>query len=513
VSETALNKIYRDLFKHSGIYGLGYVLSRLTSFLLLPVYTRFLSPADYGCIAILDLTNALLAIVLGSGLQWATTRLHFAAADERGRAEVWWTGLSLLSGAATALLVPAFVLRHLLADLTLGAEETNGAYFFALALPTLGLNSVAVLLEGYLRARGWAGTFFLISVGRFVFNGTLNVALLALFQMGVAGILIGNLATGVVVTAVLLALFGRHCGRYRFSPARGRELWAYGLPLVATGMMALLMSQADRYFLRAYGSLSDAGLYALAWALGQGINTLILLPFSMSWDPVKFQIATRPNARKVYADVFQVFMAVLLLIQLAFALLAYPLLAVMVGTRYLAAAELVPLISLAYLFFSATDFLGLPAALHGQTAKLIPASLAALAVNLAGNWLLIPAYGMVGAGAALVLTFAVRAAVTHASGLAIERIGFRLGSVLALLAAAVAVYAGVRWLRSSSLPAWVPYGVGGAAWLALAAVSLGVPAARFLASSGGVGKQPKPCAGQDAVSPEPVGQDLFGVAG
>ena len=72
-------KPLRDILKHSGIYAVGQILSRVASLLLLPLYTRVLTPADYGCVAILDLTAGILAVVLGSGM---------SAAVKIGRAHV-----------------------------------------------------------------------------------------------------------------------------------------------------------------------------------------------------------------------------------------------------------------------------------------------------------------------------------------------------------------------------------------------------------------------------------------
>ncbi|HAD59626.1 MAG TPA: hypothetical protein DCG12_10310 [Planctomycetaceae bacterium] len=64
----------RDIFKHSSIYLIGQILTRMASVLLLPFYTHVLSPADYGVTAILDLTAALLATFVAGGMVSAVTR-------------------------------------------------------------------------------------------------------------------------------------------------------------------------------------------------------------------------------------------------------------------------------------------------------------------------------------------------------------------------------------------------------------------------------------------------------
>jgi O-antigen/teichoic acid export membrane protein len=470
----------RQFLKHVTTYGLGYVLTRMTSLFLLPVYTRYLTPADYGCIAILDVTVTILGVVLGSGIQLAVNRIHFSTVDPRNRPEVWWTGLSVVASTATIVIVPAIIFRNTLAGWTLGFDELEGGLLFALALPTLWVNSLGALLDAYLQVQKWSGLFVIFSVGRFILNAGLNVLLLAVFEMGAVGVLFGNLMTALLVTSAVFAIFAWHSGSYRVSSKTARALLAFGMPLVLTGLLQVALSQSDRFFLRAYLSLGDVGIYSLAWALGQGVNTCIFLPFAMTWGPVKFEIASREDSRQIYTNVFQTFITLLILLLLAFSLCAYPILYVGVGANYLEAAELIPLICLAYVFFSATDFFTFPAALHSRTGTMIPASVSALIVNLVGNSLLVPAYGMMGAALTLILTFATRATVGYWIGLRIERIGYRLAPFFVLLAVAITTYASIRFLRTTSVPGWL-IGLGaGVLWFSLAFFTLGSTIGRLL---------------------------------
>ena len=106
---------YRDILKHSGVYGLGQVLSRLASVLMLPLYTHYLRPADYGTIAILDLTAGIVTIIVGGGMVSAVSRYHFDTEVRHEQNAVWWTGLIVVVVLATAAVAPAFLFRASLA--------------------------------------------------------------------------------------------------------------------------------------------------------------------------------------------------------------------------------------------------------------------------------------------------------------------------------------------------------------------------------------------------------------
>src|SRR5436305_15075050 len=75
----------RTAVRHSAIYGLGGVLLKGIGFLMLPFYTRYLSPVDYGILEILDLSMSLFGMFLNMGITAALLRSYNMAktSDER----------------------------------------------------------------------------------------------------------------------------------------------------------------------------------------------------------------------------------------------------------------------------------------------------------------------------------------------------------------------------------------------------------------------------------------------
>lgn len=397
---------FRDLFKHSAVYGLGQVLRRLSSFLLLPVYTNYLSPADYGAIAILDFVTTIFAIMIGAGMVNAVTRYSFDAPDETGRNRVWWTGVTFIVGVSTVVLVPALIFRESLAVMALGDAVPEGPLYLALALPTMWLNIVQAIPDAYLRVRKWSSLSVAINLFRLILNISLNVALLVVWDMGVTGILTGNLIAVACTACVQYVIFTRHVPRCDFDPPLLRLLLQFGMPLIVTTLLSLIMHQADRYILRLFVGIDHVGIYSLAYTIGQGVFTLFMLPFSMIWGVVIYEIAKRPDAKQIYAQVFEYFIYGLGLIMLGVSLLAEPILRVMVDPAYLPAASIIPIICLAYVFFSMHDHFRVPVMLEKQTVALVPVYATGAIINVGGNFLLIPILGMEGAAWISVMTFA-----------------------------------------------------------------------------------------------------------
>lgn len=445
-------KAARDLLKHSSVYAVGQILSRFASVLLLPLYTRCLSPADYGCVAILDLTAGVLAILIGSGMATAVVRMYFDTQDEIERSRVWSTGLVWILMAATFFVLPMILGRQHLADLTLGRELSDGAFFYLLALATLWMNTVSELLETYLRTRKWSGIYVSTSLGRLLLNIGLNVWFLVGLDLGVTGLLAGNLIAASVNTLVLSAVFLRSLPQLGFDTTVLRRLLTFGSPLIIQAMLSMLMHEADRYILRTHGTLDQVGVYSLAYKIGQAVNTLAILPFGAIWSVVLYEIAAQPDAPQIYARVFRYYISGLLVVMLAASLCAIPVLPMLTPGDFGNAVDLIPVVLLAFVFFSMHLQFNVPALLAKRSAALIPASVVGVIVNVVSNLLLIPRFGATGAAWASVATYAAYSFTGLCIYRRFDRYPYPFGRCLLTALGVGATYLGVRMVAFPVIP-------------------------------------------------------------
>ena len=399
-------KLHRDLLKHSSIYGVGQILGRVASLLLLPLYTRCLTPADYGVVAILDLTAGILAVLIGAGMASAVTRFHFDAEGDEWQDRVWWTGLSYVALSSALLIAPMWLGREWLANLTLGSDIANGANFYALALATMWFGTFTEVFDAYLRVQKRSALFVVLSFARLLLNVGLNVYFLVVRGDGIAGLLLGNLLATAAYSLTLFVIFCGSRGRYVLDRPMAGKLLRFGGPLIATALLSMLIHEADRYFLRIWVDLDQVGLYSLAYKIGQAVNMLCLMPFAAIWGVVVYEIARSPDAKRQYAVVFEQFVAGLSVVMLAASLFARPLLAWVTTADYAVAADLVPILCLGYLCFSLHEHFRVPVLIAKQTLSLVPVYLFAALLNLACNVVLIPRWHAVGAAWASVITYA-----------------------------------------------------------------------------------------------------------
>ena len=399
-------KPVRDLLKHSSVYMIGQILTRMTSVLLLPFYTHALTTADYGVVGILDLTCAILSTFIAGGMISAVTRHHFDGDDEQHHDGVWWTGLTMVFVVATILAVPMVLGRQTLADLTLGTEITEGAWFYLLAIATMWFTVLGMILDNYLRVLKMSGVFVVISLGRLVVNIGLNVWLIAGMKMGVEGLLVGNLIATVLHTSILMCVFVKTRGGYTINADIGWQMYRFATPLVFTALGSMLMHEADRYFLRIWESMSEVGVYSFAHKIGFAVNTLCLLPFISIWHVAIYDIERMPNASQIFEDVFGWFTSGLGILLLGASLCVHPVLPMLTPEAYGDAMDLISVVLLGFYVFGLSFMFEVPSLLTKRTRLMLPAAIGGVVATFAANVALIPVLGTWGAAWAGVITYA-----------------------------------------------------------------------------------------------------------
>ena len=399
-------KPLRDLLKHSSIYAVGQILTRMASIMLLPLYTHCLTPADYGITAILDLTAAILSLMIGGGMVTAVTRFHFDDDSESHRDRVWWTGMTYITLTAFMVLVPLWLGRQWLSDVTLGHEQVDGAWFYSLTLLTTWAFVIGNVCDTYLRVQKWSGIFVGISFVRLLINVGLNVWFLVGLNMGVQGLLLGNLIATLLHTFALLVVFWRSRGGFSLDADLGLKLMRFSAPLVVTALLSMLMHEADRYILRISASMDEVGVYSLAHKIGFAVNTLCLMPFISIWHVAIYDIERMPNSGRVFGQVFGWFTAGLGILLLGASLIVHPVLPLLTPDAYGDAIDLVSVILLGFFFFGLQIQFEVPSLLSKRTGLMVPGSVVGVVVNIAGNMLLIPVLGAWGAAWVGVATYA-----------------------------------------------------------------------------------------------------------
>jgi O-antigen/teichoic acid export membrane protein len=422
---------------------MGRYLDKLIGFLLIPLYTRYLVPADYGILALLSIVSSLGFIFLNLGQSSALFRSYFDHDDEAGRQTVLSTATWL-----TLLYCLPFILCCVLFARHISVLLIGDPQYVGLVL-LVGFTIVArVFLRipfALLRAQEKSLRYSTLSAGKGFVQIVLTLVLVIALGQGVFGVLLGAFGSEAAFCLILLGSMLWTVRRWHFSTRTARDLLSFGFPLVPAGIAGFVLDLSDRYFLKLYGTLSEVGLYALGYRLGEIIWEVV---WAMQLAYPQFVLVNEkdPQAPHLYARVFTYYFAGLGFIVLILSVYAQEIVRVMAAPEYHQAYRVVPLIALGQLFrgFVLIGPVGLT--LKRKTTYHALMAMIAATLNLWLNYLWIPPYGMVGAAAATAIAFGVQALLITGISQRYYRIPMETSRLLKVGLAGMAVYLASTWL-------------------------------------------------------------------
>jgi len=392
----------KKTLRHSAVYGLGSILSQLVGFLLIPIYTHFINPSEYGVLQLVLLTTNIIGIAVGLKITSGVFRFYFETDDVNERKIVISTaiiGIGVISG---TILIPFVLGGNWLSGIILGNK--NLGYLMKISFLALWFGLLLELVFAYIQIRERSGLFTTLSLARLITALSLNIYFVVVMKIGVLGIVLSTLINNVVYSAVGVPFLVRKIG-VRFSWKWTKLMLRYGLPFFPATLGNIATHSSDRYFLRFYLSLADTGIYSLGYRMGSSIHNLFTVAFSRIWNVRKFALYKSDNALEIYAKMCTYFMGFLIFVALGMSLFAKDIVMIITPSDYWGASKIIPAVILCYLIFSFEDFVTLGILIAKKTERITLINLTGAALNIGFNFLLIPPLGLYGAVVSTFLTF------------------------------------------------------------------------------------------------------------
>lgn len=435
------------LSKHSVIYGFGVSISRLIGFFLLPLYTRYLTPSDYGVLETFGVTQGILSIIFVMGLSSALFMSYFNYQNEADRKTVVSTALIFLT--ATSLCLSLILIATASNFSLFFFHSTQYTYYFQIIFLTLFFDTGIVIPLSIFRAKEESKKYVMVSLVRFLMSVGLNIYFIVVLGRGVLGILESGLITAGSLYALLIPSIIKET-KFRFSKPDLKAMLSFGLLLVPGNLGAWILTVSDRYFLLFLSTPHELGLYSLGYKFGLIIKGLIVGPFTLAWSPFFWSVAKEENAKEVYSSVLTYFVLVGMFVALALSVLSKDVLAIMATPLFYGAYKVIPLIALSYVLYGCYYILNIGYHISKKT-KYSPLIIGiASTVNLCLNYLLIPTYGMMGAATATVISYLVLPIGAFLVSRRYYPIKYEWGRVSKIFLVALLIYAGSLYITNDS---------------------------------------------------------------
>jgi O-antigen/teichoic acid export membrane protein len=374
----------------------------MVGLILLPVFAIFLSPEDFGILAMFSLVATFLGLLYNPGTVSAAVRLYFDTDDEQRRKAIFASTFTFF------LLLP---IPFTLLAIFFG-EWLFGIVFTEFSFMPYGL--LGVLLAFFSQPKRIWAEYMIVkykvvrlaisTLIPFLAGSAVSLVCIVWLDMGVdgrvAGMFVAPVALFVIATVTL-----RRYARGMAGVGTVKEVVRFGLPLVGAIWAYTILQYTGSYLLERYMGLAEVGIYNIAYRLA-GIPLFITLGFRQMWNPVFYENMQQENYR-VISRLMSLFILLFTLLCGITVLYAKEVVVLLFDPRYLPAIPVmgwvVPGVFLLGLLPLSNAFLGY-AKKFGLTSRI---ALVASVVNVLSNLYLIPRFGVVGAALSLVIAYAI----------------------------------------------------------------------------------------------------------
>jgi O-antigen/teichoic acid export membrane protein len=396
----------RRLATTGAAYTAASIVSKLIAVALLPLYTRYLTPADYGAAEVMFAAVVSASIIVRLGTIEALLRFYYK--EDEDPARVVSTSFAALFWFATATALIALPFAGPISEALLNRSAPD------LARISIGGLWVLTMIEYLLtlfRLEERARAFFVTTILNVVAAIGLTVILVVGADEGARGLLIGSYASGAVFVVALIFVHRRRLS-LRFERPLLRRLMRFGLPTMPAELSLYALNFVDRIIIVRTLGLTEAGLYSLAVKFAQGVNVLVR-GFQLAWPPLAYSIRDDGEARRAYAAVVTWFVTICAFVVTGMWLLSRWIVRALAAPEFFGSYKVIGLIATGVTLYALYMVLVVILGRTGRTEFNFPATAAALAANVALNLILVPPLGIVGAGLALVASYLVVLALMY----------------------------------------------------------------------------------------------------
>jgi len=367
----------------------------------LPLYTRYLTPSDYGVAALIETTLTVFGIILGLGVLNGLLRFYHEPKDQREKNRVVSTTFWITFVAAAVSIIFMVSISAWISDFLFKTDQYRvhivvAAIAFALGMPMdTGL--------AYLRIKEQSSGVVILSVANTLTLVGLNIYLLVILNLGLIGIFYSMLISRLLFSTALTAYILMRVG-LRFSLPWARSIITFSFPLIFSHIFRVATQESDKYFINYYFSPVETGIYSISQKIATAVHMLITVPFLQSYIPKQFDLMHQENAAATYALVLNYYLLAIVSLGLLLAMFSEEILHIMAGEQYYQSAVFIPLLILSWITFGSKYHFEIGMLICKKTSFIAYINAVSAITNIGLNFILIPRLGIWGAVIALNLS-------------------------------------------------------------------------------------------------------------
>ena len=391
-----MNERYRYLSKNFILFTISSFAPKLLVFLLVPLYTRCLSTAEYGTADIISTTAQLLVPILVLSIDTAVMRFSI---DPSYRPET-----ILTNGMYVLLRGTLLCAVSLAAVYILPFTHFEIIYVFSVLMMFLS-NSLYNILVNFLRGIDRIGLIVEASLINTAMTCGLNIWLLVYCHAGLEGYLLASYG-GTYIAILWLCLrlkLHRYLKPTAFNRPILREMQRFSIPLIFNKIGWWVNGVADRYMVTWIDGVAANGIYTVAYKIPTILTTCGDI-FAQAWQLSAIREMDTEDGGRFVRRMYELYSVLLMLCCSVLLILNIPLAKILYGYKFFEAWKYVPPLLISGVFGGLSGFIGSIFMAAKDTKIFSQSTMIGAAVNIVLNLILIYLIGPMGAAIATLVS-------------------------------------------------------------------------------------------------------------
>lgn len=375
---------YSTLKKNTIIFTIGNIGSSLISFILIPLFTNYLTTSEYGKIDFITMLISLLIPIIT--LNFIEALIRFGVDKEYKSEEVISTIIFSI--------IPIYI----------------GLLTISLILIKVGIISNSILM--------YLGIFFVVSLYQFLQQYTrvmekliiyvtsdilytvtfsvLNIIFIAKLRTGIIGYFTSYILAYLVASVFLVfrAKIYKDVKIELYNKEYLKEFVKYSTPLIPNNLSWWIVNASDRFLIKIFSGYSNLGIYSIANKIPQILNTFYGL-FFKAWQISSIKELGKEDTEKFYEQIFKYISKAMFTVGICILAGINLIFLIMIGDEFKEAINYVPILVLAIIFFTLASFLGSIYTAYKKSKNILKSTIMSAVINIAVNIIFMPFLGAI----------------------------------------------------------------------------------------------------------------------
>lgn len=302
--------MFRKFIKDSIIYTIPSLLSRSTSFFLIPLYTRILNPSTFGSFDLFLIFTNLINLTISLEITQAVARFYVDEESKNKKRLILSTSFWFTIFCYLFFLLITFYFSIPLSKYIMGDIKFNKTFQFGLIY--IFFTGIYYFIQNQLRWDLKSIEYSILSAINAILTIFFTFILCNFLHFGLDGIIFSMILSSIISLVYGLYILKNDI-KFIFSNNLLKNLLKFSIPLVFSSLSVYISNYIGRILITKYSSLTELGVYAIAFRISSIIG-LVMTGIQTSLSPLIYSHHKEKDTPEVIAKIFRYFVFTSLLV-------------------------------------------------------------------------------------------------------------------------------------------------------------------------------------------------------